>query len=302
MALLLLLATLGALVGSIALWIDRQVLDTAQWTQTSSRLIADREIRQAVGSYAVEQLFVRANVAAALGDVLPNALARTSQAELRKAAQGLAADVLSTRAAQEAWRRANRQAQGQLLDILDQSGSETRQHQAVTLNLKPLLEDLVQALLGSDVVRALPIGGKQIFGLGSASEGRLVVLRHDQVREARSFVEAVRGLSVVLPLASIVLFAAAVALARGWRRVALGRAGLCVAGAGGLVLLGRRALAPILANALVSESSYRPAARAAWMISTTQLRDTALLTLILGVVVVAVAVVLWLGGMLVRDA
>ncbi len=301
-ALLLVLATLAALVGSVALWIDRQALDTEQWTQTSSRLIANREIRDAVGSYAVAQLFATANVAAALRDVLPSALAGPSEAELRRLAQGLTAEVIGTRAAQKTWSAANRQAQSQLLHILEQSGSQTQSDQAVILNLRPLLEDIVQALLGSDIVRALPGGGQQIFGLGSESAGQLVVLRSDQVRKARGFVQTVRGLSVVLPVAAILLFAAAVGLARGWRRLALGWVGLCLAGVGVLVLVGRRVLAPIIANALLSESSYRPAGRAAWMIATSQLRDTAVATLILGAVVVAVAVVARLAGPVARRA
>jgi hypothetical protein len=299
-ALLLLLATLAGLIGSLALWVDRQALNTEQWTQTSSRLIANREIRDAIVSYAVNQLFARANVDGALRDVLPAAGAASTDAKLRRLARGFAAGVLATRGAQETWRRANTQAQGQLLDILDQRGSATHQNQAVILNLEPLLKALVHALLASDVVRALPGGGK-VLGTGSAPGGRLVVLRADQVRKASGLVDAVRGLSVVLPLAAIFLCVAAVALARGWRRVALGRAGVCAASAAVLLLLGRRALAPIVVNALVSESAYRQTGRAAWMIATTGLRDAALVTVILGVVVATVSVVMRLAGVVVAQ-
>jgi hypothetical protein len=229
-AVLLSVATLVALIGSLAVWIDRQLVDTEQWSQTSARLLANQQIRVAIGSYAVDQLFARANVDGVLRDVLPSPLVGPTDAQLRPLGRGLAAGILGSRVAQVIWDQATRQAQAQLLAILSQSGSVTGPAEPVTLNLEPLLADLVQALLGNDVVRSLPGAGRQIFGTGSVSGGQLVILRADQVRKWRAIVEAVRGLSVVLPLAAIALFAAAVALARGWRRIALTRVGLCLAG------------------------------------------------------------------------
>jgi hypothetical protein len=67
-------------------------------------------------------------------------------------------------------------------------------------------------------------------------------------------------------------------------------------GRGWLVLLARKLLAPGIVNGLVSDPTYRPAGTAAWMISTTELRDTAVVTIVLGVVVLLVAVILRLAA------
>lgn len=289
-------ATLVTLIGSRAVWIDRQVVDPEQWSQTSDRLLANRQVRVAIGSYAVDQLFVKAKLDGFLRDVLPGPLVGPTDAQLRQLGRGLAAGILGSRVARVIWDEATRHSQAQLLAILSRSGSATRPAEPVTLNLEPLLTDLVQALLGNDVVRALPGAGRPIFATGSVSGGQLVILRADQVRKWRGIVEAVRGLSVVLPLAAIALSAAAVALARGWRRLALARVGLCLAGVGVVLLVGRRLLAAVVANSLVSASSARRAVRAAWMISTTELRGAAEAALILGIVVLAITLVMRLAG------
>jgi hypothetical protein len=68
-----------------------------------------------------------------------------------------------------------------------------------------------------------------------------------------------------------------------------------------VLLVGRRLLAPVVADSLVSAPSARPAVRAAWMVSTTELRDAAEVALILGTVVVAVTFVMRLAGPAPRD-
>jgi hypothetical protein len=99
-------------------------------------------------------------------------------------------------------------------------------------------------------------------------------------------VNAIRGLSVGLLVAAAVLFAAAVASARGWRSIAVRRVGYCLLLVGAVVLVARALLAPALADALVSGSTYRAAAHAAWTIATTELRDTAIVVLVCGAVLI----------------
>lgn len=288
-ALLLILGSAAAFVGSFAVWLDRQALSDAGWTRTSSDLIANRTIRSAIADDAVQELLAAARVPQTLRSVLPDPVAAQALETLRGLGRRLASGILASRTARAVWRTANRQAHRELMAILD------RRHHTnarVSLNLTPLLGDLVTALDASAPVRALPGGGQRLLHVGSPRAGELPVLRADQVRPARAAVNAVQGLSVALPLAAVVLFAMAVAIAGGWRSIATRRAGYCLLAVGAVVLVARRLLAPALADALVASSADRRAADAAWMISTSELRDVAVAILIAGAVCVALGMVM----------
>jgi hypothetical protein len=277
-ALLLVLGSLATLTSSFAWWLDRQALSTGGWQTTSSQLIASPQVRRAVGTFAVDELLRRTNAAQQLHALLPAAVADPLLRRLRSLGRRLAAGILAGRPARVVWNTANRQAHRDLLRILDRGGTRGE----VTLNLEPLLEDLVRALHANALVRALPGGGTQLFALGSPRAGAIPILSAEQVGEARAAVNAVRGLSILLAVAAVVLLASAVLVARGWRAVVVVRIGVCLILVGAAVLVGRAVVAPALADALVSSSTYRPAARAAWTIGTTELRDTAVAILIAG--------------------
>ncbi len=278
---LLVLASVAALVGSFAVWLDRQALSPAGWQTTSSQLIASPQVRRGVGTFAVSELFAQTHVAGTLRSALPAAVAEPILRTLRSLGLRLAAGILASRPARDVWNAANRQAHRDLLAILDRGGHRGE----VSLDLSSLFADLIRALERSAPVRAVP-GGGQLFTQVSPHAGQLPILSADQVGKARAAVNAVRGLSVVLTLAAIVLFAVAVASARGWRTVALRRAGYCLLAVGAIVLVARRVLAPALADALVSAPAYRQAADATWTISTTELRNVAVAILAGGGVLV----------------
>jgi hypothetical protein len=276
-ALLLALGSVAALVGSFAVWLDRQALSPGGWQTTSSQLIASPQIRSGVGTFAVRELYARTNVAGLLRSSLPPAAAGPALRTVRSLGLRLAAGILASSQARVVWNTANRQAHRELLRILDHGG----QRGEVTLNLRPLLKDLVRALQSSAPVRAIP-GSGHLFTVGSSRAGSITILRADQVDQARSAVNVIRGLSVVLVVAGIVLFAMAVASASGWRSIAVRRVGYCLLAVGAVVLVARRVLAPALADAVVSTSPYRRAADAVWTISSTELRDVAVVILVCG--------------------
>jgi hypothetical protein len=271
----------AALGGSFALWLNRQALSPSGWQTTSSELIANPQIRRGVGTFAVSELFARTNVAGVLHSALPPAVAQQALRTLRSLGLRLAAGILASRPARVAWNRANRVAHRELLAILDHGG----QRGEVTLNLTPLLAQLIHALEASAPVRAVP-GGGQLFTVGSPRAGAVPILSADQIAHARAVVNAIRGLSVVLLAAAAVLLAAAVASARGWRSIAVRRAGYCLLVVGAVVLVARALLAPALGSALVSGKTYRQAADAAWTTATTELRDIAIAMLVGGALLV----------------
>ena len=289
--LLLILGSAAALGGSFAHWLDRQALSSSGWQATSSQLIENHQVRRGVGTFAVDQLLARTNAAELLRSALGPNLAAPALRTMRSLGLRLAEGLLSTRPAQVVWNTANRQAHSDLLEILDHGGHG----RGVTLNLSSLFDELVRALEASAEVQAVP-GGDRLFTQVSPSAGQLRILSADQVNTARATVNAIRGLSVGLLVAAAVLFAAAVASARGWRSIAIRRVGYCLVVVGVVVLGARALLAPALADALVSDSTYRTAAHAAWRIATTHLRETAIVILVGAGVLILAGVV---GGALV---
>jgi hypothetical protein len=202
---LLVLGSVAALAFSFATWLDRQALSPSGWQATSPRLIASPQVRRGVATFAVDDLFARTHVAAALHSALPAAVADPALRTLRSLGLRLAGGILAGHSAYSVWETANRQAHRDLLAILEHSG----RHGEVALNLTPLLDDLIRALDASAAVRAIP-GNSRLFTVSSSRAGELPVLSTAQLDRARPVVNAIRGASVALALAAVILFALAI--------------------------------------------------------------------------------------------
>ena len=59
-------ATFLSVVAIFALWVNRQALDTGEWTSTSVKLLQNAQIRSALSDYLVDQLYANVDVAAQL--------------------------------------------------------------------------------------------------------------------------------------------------------------------------------------------------------------------------------------------
>src|SRR4051812_28566581 len=310
-AVLVSLAVITGFVGVFAVWVNRQALNTDNWTDTSGKLLENKKIQSTVSAFLVDELFSNVDVAAELRSVLPpqaSPLAGPAAAGLQELAGRAAPELLASPKVQQAWRDANRAAHKQLLTILN-GGSDvvTTANGVVTLNLHPLVDQLASRLgISPDAVaaaRAKLQGAPGAAARGVAqqklgltlppSSGEIEILRSDELDLAQSAAKGVRHLAVVFTVLPLLLFAAAIALAGGWRRVALRTTGWCFVGIGIVVLLGRRVGQGAVVDALVSNDSVRPAAEAAWSIGTTLLHDIALAMVFYGVVVVLAA---WLAG------
>ncbi|MFZ0089003.1 MAG: hypothetical protein WAL63_05835 [Solirubrobacteraceae bacterium] len=302
---LLVLATLALLIGSYAVWIDRQLLNTDDWTNTSSQLIRNPTIRRTVSTFLVDEVFNETKLNRLL-DSEPDA--RHAAGELRRLADGVVARELASGTARRAWRAANQVAHRELVRILDGRGTVVSSRDGlVVLNLGALVKDLAKGLSATPAVDAVT-GAISASGLDGVSShaGRIVVMRSTQLRTAQRGVKLVRGLAIVLPVAALVLFALAVWLAAGWRRVVVRRVGWCLIVVGGCVLLSRGLLEPRIVDSLIGAGWVRPAANAAWLIATSELRAAAFGTIVAGIIVVAagwlVAAIRPARGLLVRGS
>jgi hypothetical protein len=304
------LAVIVGVFAVLAVWVNRQVLNTNNWTNTSSRLLADPKIQTAVGDLLVNELFTQVDVAKELKSVLPSeveGLAAPAADGLRTLATQIAPQVLATSQVQKAWRTANRTAQLQLLEILKggnktistNNGEVTLQlhsllvQLAAQLGLKQQFESVQSKLQGSTGETARSTAEEKLGVKLPPTSGGIVLLRSSQLKTAQDIVKAIKGLAIVLPLLALLLFVLAVWLADGWRRVALRTSGWCLVGIGLLAVLARRLLSSYVVNSLVKVPSNKPAVEHAFAIGTSLLYDAAIALITYGLIVVVAA---WIAG------
>jgi hypothetical protein len=307
------LLTLGVIIGffaCFAVWVNRQVLNTNNWTNTTGELLAHEKVQVAVSTYAVNQLFDSVNVAEQLKSGLPTQLQGLSgpaAAGLHALAERAVPRLLATAQVQEGWRRANRAAHAEFISILN-GGSKTVSTKSgvVSLNLEELITQLAaqlglqsqlkaarEHLQGASGAKARAVAKEKLGVALPPAGGQLVILRSHQLKTAQEIVKGVKGLAIVLPLVALALFALAVWLDAGRRRRALRNVGWCFFGIGVFLLLARRVAGDSLVNSLVKVPANKPAADEVWTIATSLLYQIAVAMVLYGLVLVAAA---WLAG------
>lgn len=108
---LILAATVLALLAIFALWANRQLLNTGNWTDTSSELLEHDAIRTQIADFAVEELYANVDVQGELEEgfaqvVRPaaaSALAGPAASGLRTFAEDRLDNLLERPRLQQAW-------------------------------------------------------------------------------------------------------------------------------------------------------------------------------------------------------
>jgi hypothetical protein len=307
-ATLFVLATVFGIAAVHAVWANRQALNTDNWTSTSSQLLANSDIRNAVSAYAVTALFNSGVPEARIKAALPTKLQPLSgplTAGLQQVAGQVAPKILASSAMQTAWREANRRAHATLVKIVDGGGSlASTNGGVVTLNLHAMVAQLATTLGVQQQVAAaqsklkgsagaIRAGASKVGITLPPSSGQLVIMRSSQLKTVQNIGGAIKGLALVLPLLALAFFALGVWLSKGRRRVALRRVGWCFVAIGVVVLLDRRLAGDAVVNGLVKNSANKPAAHEAWAIATTLLYDIGAAMIVYGLIFVIAA---WLAG------
>jgi hypothetical protein len=284
---LIFVASLLAFLALPAVWLDRQALNTDNWTETSSELLENDAIRTQVANYLVDQVYANVDVQAELAKALPpraEPLAGFAAGGLQQLADTGVKNLLARPIPQQAWETANRRAHELLLRVLDGGGDVVATNGGeVTLDLKALLTQTANRFgIGGRIADKLP-----------QDAGQIVILKSDQLATAQDAVHVLETAAVVLVVLSLLLFALAVFLAQGWRREALRACGFGLVAAGALALVARSVAGGYVVDALATTESVRPAVEATWTIGTSLLVQAAWATVWYGVVLVLVA---WLAG------
>src|SRR5215211_254425 len=211
------LATIVGVVAVLAVWTNRQALNTDNWTSTSSRLLADKKIQTALSAYLVNELFASVDVQAALQAKLPpqlQGLAGPAASGLQQLAGQVTPKLLASAPVQDAWARANRAASTALLKIIDGGGDVVSTNGGVvTLNLHSLVSELAASLglqqqLAAAQSKLQGSAGTQTRNavqqkLGVTlppSSGQLVIMRSDQLKTVQDVASAIKDLAIALPL------------------------------------------------------------------------------------------------------
>ena len=274
---LIVIAAVVLLLTATNVWVKRQMLDTDKWVSTSEQLLADEDIRAALSTFLVDELYSSVDVGAALEQRLPNdfsGLAEPVAAGLRGPAVEIVDRVLGSEAALEVWSNANRRAHETFLAVVrdeTRPGTSTADG-TVTLELREIVVKLAERLgLSESTIEQIP-----------EDVGSVVLLESENLAEVQDAVALIEWASIVLLVVIVGLFATAVVLARGWRRVAIRHVGLAVLIDALLVLTLLRLARSRLVENYVAVPANRAAVADAWWIATTLLRDIAISGILIG--------------------
>jgi hypothetical protein len=280
---LIVLAALIALASSLTVWVKEQVLDTDEWVDASAEMLKDDNIRSALSIALTDALFEGRNVAGSLEERLPDALdplAAPIAGFIETRAPVAADQLLSSPRVLTLWEEINRRVHTRLVALLENEGEAVtvEDNGDVVLDLQPLVERLAERL-GIEVQLA-------------PDTARYTIMRSDQLAAAQDAVHAVNVLTVFLGLVVLALLAAAVYLARGFRREALRGVGASLLLVGVILLIVRRVAGNAIVEALTKDQT-EPAGGAVWLIATDLLQNVAIALVAYGVLTLVGA---WLAG------
>lgn len=284
---LVVLASVIGFFSVYALWVKRQALETDTWTRTSSELLENEDIRNAVADFLIAELYANVDVEGEIAKRLPpeiEGLAGPVAGGLRQAGGEAARQALEQPRVQAAWENANRTAHQQLLAVIDDdSDAVSTSDGAVILDLRAILSRLaVQLGLPSSLSDKLP-----------ADAAQLEVLRADQLETAQDGVSILRTLAWVLTALTLVLYALAIFINRGRRRETLRSVGIALVAVGILVLFVHGIAGNVVVGALTDTAASEPPVQATWDITTSLLVATGQGIIAYGIVIVLAA---WFAG------
>src|SRR6478736_1489121 len=278
------LATILLFVSSLTVWSKRQLLDDQAWANSSTQLLANDEVRGAIAQKLSDALFQRVDVEAQLRERLPKrsqGAAPALAAALQNTVVPEAADRLLQRPRVQAlWENANKRAHAAVLRVLEgkelgKNGNISTANGEVTLDLRPAITQLATRLGLQDKLKANT----------DPSAGQIVIMKSSQLKAAQTSVKILNALSSLLLIAVFALFALAIYLAQGRRRLLLGATGASLVFVGLVVASLRHFLGGVIVDSLVKTQANKHPVSVIWAIETSVLRDIAVILVVYGALV-----------------
>jgi hypothetical protein len=287
---LLVLATILLFVSSFTVWSKRQLLDNEAWADSSAQLLANDEVRAAIAQKLSDALFQRIDVEAQLRERLPaqrKGTAAALAAALQNTVVPAAADRLLQRPrVQTLWENLNKRAHAGVVRVLEgkdlgKAGNISTANGAVTLDLRPAITRLATRLGLEDKLKAN----------ADPNAGQLVIMKSSQLEAAQTAVKILKALSSLLVIAVVALYALAIYLARGRRRLLLGATGASLVFVGLVIASLRRFLGGVIVDSLVKTEANKEPVRVIWSLETSVMRDIAIILVVYGALVLLATVV-----------
>ena len=284
---LIVLASIIAVVSTFAIWAKRQLLETDTWVDTSVELLQDEAIQDALADFLVNELYANVDVQGEIEAQLPpqiKPLAGPLSGGLRQVATRAAERILAEPKVQDLWEEANRLTHEKFILLIEDEGEfVSTTDGTVTLELGTILDELVNQLgLPADLASKLP-----------PQAASLEIVKANELEAAQTGVDILQTLAWALLAISILLWAAAIWLAGSRRRETLRAIGLAFIIVGALILVLHRAAGNAVVESLSDVASSETAIDHTWTIGTSQLTDIADAAILYGILIVIAA---WLAG------
>lgn len=278
---ILALAALLSVAAIFAVWADRQLLDTGDWTRTNTKLLENRAVQGQLSTYLTEQLYANVDLAGELRAGLPKQLkplAAPAAGGLRTVVEKAIVAALQTSQVQGLWRTASEVTHKQLVQLIENKGKVVRTPGGgrVVLDLRPIVANLGSRFgAPQSVVEKL-----------RSSVGEITILRSKTLETMQGVARGLHDLAIALPALVLLLLALAFGLSGGQRSRALVAVGAVAVGAGLAALIVRSIAGSEVVNTLARTEAVRPASSAAWSILTSLLVSIAVATIVIGAFVV----------------
>jgi Ca2+/Na+ antiporter len=278
------LATVVLFLGSLTVWVKRQVVDTDAWVEASGQFLADDEIRGQLSIFLIDSLFESTDAEARIAEALPperQGLAPLIAGALRDVGVRAADRFLASPRAQSLWEEANRRVHQNLIAVLE--GEDVRRFTTedgtVALDLGPLVERVGERLGVEEQLEE--------------DAGVITILESDELETAQTMLKILKALSALAFVLVFVLYGVAIYLATGRRREILRASALSFILVGLLLFVAQRLIGEAVVDSIVEADPTKPAARAVWVIGTELLRNIAFALVLYGIVALIGA---WLAG------
>jgi hypothetical protein len=273
----------------LSVWVHNTLLDTDQWVATVGPLIEQPAVQEAVANRVTDAVIEGSDLERKVRSALPSAakgLAPLVAEGGRQAVDAATLKIVSSDRFGGLWDTVNRRAHSKVVAVLQGEGTETvaTRNGEVVLKLGPIVGAVAQELSDRGIGLFDDVTGSRV-------DRDIVIFSSSDLSTAQGLVDLLDKLAIALPIATLVVFAAAIALSGNRRRTIL-RGALGVALAMGIVLtafnLGRAAYLDAL-----PESVNRAAAQDVYDQVLTFLRTSLRTTFWIAIVI---AIGAWLVG------
>jgi hypothetical protein len=232
---LVVLACILSVLSVVTVFARNQLLNTDTYVNTVAPLASNPAIQTQIAKQVSENLISRTNVEARVKDALPpkaGFLATPVTSALETVTNDLALKAVQSKQFYEVWVAANRASHKQLVAVLTGSsqGSVSSKNGKVTIDLSQV---------EVNVKKKLDAKGITVFDKVPAVKGlNFVLFQSKDLVKVQKVTKLLNDLAIVLPIITLLLFAASVVLVRNRRRgLVRAAAGLAVSMAAVLVVM-----------------------------------------------------------------